>query len=90
MHDDIDIQEKRRLERIQELSDLKAVIDTPEGFRLFCRIMDKGKLFRTTFTGEQLNSAYAEGYRNFALMLFRDIVEAAPDKVASIIIRKEK
>lgn len=79
---------KLKNQREQELEDIKAILDTPSGIRFFRRLMEKGKMFQTTFTGNS-NSFFLEGHRNYVLEIFNDVCMAAPDKVVDLIIRKD-
>lgn len=80
------IEEKQR--RLQELEDIRQVASSPAGVRLFKRLLARGKLFETTFTGNS-QGMFLEGHRNFALMLLHDICEAKPD-IVSELMRVEK
>lgn len=37
-------------------------------------------MWRTTYTGEALSAAFAEGKRNTGLKVFSDVMEACPDQ----------
>ncbi|GAI75301.1 unnamed protein product, partial [marine sediment metagenome] len=73
----------------QELVDIKSIISRPEGIRFFKRLMVLGKVFQTTFTGNS-QTYFLEGHRNLALMIFHDIVDAAPDKIADLLVDKDE
>lgn len=76
-------------QRDQELEDIKFILKTPAGTRFFRRLMAQGSVFHTTFTGNS-HSYFKEGHRNLALIFFNDICEAAPNKVAEIMIKKQE
>lgn len=80
---------KVELERKQELADVKELISKPEGIRFFQRMMELGLMFHTTFTGNS-QGFFREGHRNLALIFFRDIAEAAPNKIAELVVKKEE
>lgn len=80
-------QRKERLDRKQELEDIKAILDTPSGLRFFRRFFEEGRIFTTTFTGNS-HSFFLEGHRNFALRYFNDICESAPHKVVELMITR--
>lgn len=82
------IKSKQKNERDQELDDIKTILSAPAGMRFFKRFLEDGKIFSTTFTGNS-NSFFFEGMRNLALKYFNDICEAAPEKVADLMIRKK-
>ena len=76
-------------ERKQELEDIKFLLNRPSGIRFFKRLMEKGSVFGTSFTGNS-HTYFNEGHRNLALIFFNDICEAAPEKVREIIIKKQE
>jgi len=78
---------KLRDARRQELQDIKDLLNTSCGMRFFKRLFEDGSIFSTTFKNNGW-SAFHEGERNMALRYFNDICEAAPEKVALLIIRK--
>lgn len=83
-----DAEEKEKNERDQYLKDLKVLMSTPEGVRFFRKLMEDGKMFTTSFTGNSV-TFFNEGMRNLVLKVFGDVCEAAPDKVHLIILGKE-
>jgi hypothetical protein len=76
--------EAAKLRRDQQLNDIKAILSTAAGVRFFRRMMADAHVFHTSFTG---NSAtyFKEGERNLALRYFKDMVEAAPDKIVTLM-----
>lgn len=89
--DEIQVEQREKEaknERDQELEDIKTVLKTPAGLRLFKRLMEKGHIFNTTFTGNS-QTYFLEGHRNFALLLFNDVCEAIPEMVVELMTRKE-
>lgn len=82
-------QKVAQLEKDQHLKDLKRILNTSAGIRYFRRLMEDGKMFTTSFTG---NSAtfFNEGMRNLALKVFAEICEAAPDKLQLIILKQKE
>ena len=81
-------EQKVKNERDQELADIKDIINRPEGLRFFRRLMAEGKVFQTTFTGNS-QGYFLEGHRNLALRFLDDIAEAAPNKIAELMVKKE-
>lgn len=79
-----DREKKSENERKQELEDIKFIISTPAGMRFFKRMMLKGHMFSTTFTGNS-HTFFLEGHRNFILEYFGDVCEACPEKVAELV-----
>jgi len=82
-----DAAKRNKNQRKQELEDIKNIIARPEGMRFFRRLMEEGKVFRTTFTGNS-NGYFLEGHRNLALIFFADIVDAAKNRVAELVIKQ--
>lgn len=82
-------QKKEKLEREQELEDLKFILGTDAGTRFFKKFFEKARMFSTTFTGNS-NTFFLEGHRNFALQYFNDICEVAPEKIAQLMLRKSE
>ena len=82
------LENDRELYRSQELEDIRKILSMPEGLRFFKRMMEDGRIFTTTFTGNS-QTFFLEGHRNLALKYFSDIVESCPDKVALIIKTNE-
>ena len=76
-------------ERDQELEDIKEILSRPSGVRFFRRLFEEGKIYSTTFTGNSY-TFFNEGHRNLALMFFGDVCEAAPNKVAELMINKKE
>lgn len=77
-------EKKNKNEREQELEDIKDILSRPSGLRFFKRMMRKGQMFNTTFTGNS-QTFFLEGHRNFALEYFGDVCEACPEKVADLV-----
>lgn len=75
--------------RKQELEDIRQVLNTPAGIRLFRRMMKDAYIFRTTFTGNS-NGFFLEGHKNFFLKYFDDICTVAPDKIPKLILAKDE
>lgn len=83
-----DTETKRRLNREQELEDLKVLLEMPEGVRFLRRLMEEGKVFTTTFTGNS-QTFFLEGQRNLALKFFNDIIEVSPQALSKVVITKD-
>ena len=74
-------------ERKVHLEDLRVLLRLPEGRRWFKWLMDRGHIFRTTFTGNS-TGMFKEGARSLVLEAFEDICEAAPTVVPELIMRE--
>ena len=76
----------RRLEKAAKLADeqRRAVItnlmSTAPGREWVWNILTQCHCFSTTFSGEALSGAFAEGERNVGLRLLSDVLTACPDQ----------
>ena len=66
--------------------DLKEILSTPAGVRLFKRLFADCGLFHSTFSPIQAVSAHAEGKRVVALKLLEEVRIAAPEKLQQLMI----
>lgn len=69
----------QKLRRDNELNDLRLICATEHGRRFIWRLIEQSGVWRTTYTGEALSAAFAEGKRNTGLKVFSDVMEACPD-----------
>lgn len=79
-----DEKKKAKERRLQELEDVKFILGTPQGVRFFRRLLESGRVFQTTFTGNS-QTFFLEGHRNLALEFLADVVEATPDKITELM-----
>jgi hypothetical protein len=68
-----------KLAEIQRTDFIKASMATEGGRHWFYDLLVRCHIFASTFTGEALSSANAEGERNIGLMIYTDIMRACPD-----------
>ena len=80
---------EERSEREKHLDDLAKILTMPEGVRVFAKYIEDGRIFSSSFTGNS-HTFFNEGERNFALRMFSDICEAAPDVVQPIILKAKE
>lgn len=80
-------EKKIKQEREKELNDIKFILSTPQGLRFFQRFCEDGHIFKTSMTGNSY-TYFNEGERNFALRYFGDIVEACPEMIQKLIVKK--
>lgn len=67
--------------RKQELNDLKSVLDTDFGKRVFLRMIERAKLLQPTY-GSGCNThdfAFNEGARNYGLWVLGEVRQADPN-----------
>lgn len=67
-----------RLRRINELADLKAVLETPAGMRVLLRVLNKCRTFESIWHPSALIHFNA-GQQDIGHFLLQEIVEAAPE-----------
>lgn len=80
------IAEERELRRLEDETDLKWLLDHPRGRRFMRRHLERTGVFRTSFSGDALSTAFREGERNIGLMLLHSIATAAPAMVGSFFV----
>jgi hypothetical protein len=71
----------------RELNDVRAILGTKEGRRLYWRYLGFCKVFSSTFNHSGSVTAYQEGMRNVGLALLADVHEADPS--AYLLMLKE-
>lgn len=79
-------EKRNELAHEQELEDIRTILDQPAGIRFMRNFFDRGRMFQSSFTGNS-QTFFLEGHRNFALIMFDLVSEAAPGKVAEVIVR---
>jgi hypothetical protein len=67
---------KRRRER--HLNDIRHIVATPEGRRLYWKQMEDCGIFQTSFTGEVNSTMFNEGRRSVGLKMLFDLMDAKP------------
>ena len=95
-HDLIDnSKEEKRLikgdkKRERELSDIRRVLQLPEGRRFYWRIMEKGAVFHDVFAGTDTNGTnYNLGRQSISRDFLNDMLEAKPDALAQMQQERE-
>jgi hypothetical protein len=74
-----------RLERANEVEDLKWLMAYKQGRRIVWRQLEKYGVFRSVFRNDPLEMAFLEGIRNQGLQLIADIHEHCPARYAEMI-----
>lgn len=77
---DVVDQEDQERRRQQELLDLEWVMSDGRGRRVVWRLLEQAGVFRLSYTGDALSTAFNEGQRNIGLRLMADCLEAAAEK----------
>lgn len=83
-------QEAQRVEREQELNDIRYLLSTPSGIRFFRRIMAKFGLFRNAMTGNS-NTFFHLGEQNVTQWLLTEVtLTASAEQLASVMFDFEE
>ena len=71
---------KSERKRKRELSDIRFVLKSPEGRRLYWRIMEMGQVFQNPFCLDSTNGTnYNLGRQAISRNFLNDLLEACPD-----------
>lgn len=76
---------EREAEKLTEDSDLRWLIGDPRGRRIARRIFERTGIFRSSFTGEPVSTAFREGTREAGLVFLSKLMSAAPETTAKIL-----
>jgi hypothetical protein len=68
-----------KAKRAQDDAVVQSLMSSPAGRAWMLSHLEICSIFGTTFTGDALRSAFAEGRREIGLRLLADIMHAAPD-----------
>lgn len=77
-HHQKDVARIARVERQQELAEVKSLMEEYAGRRFMWRLLDKAGVFRSSFTGNS-ETFFKEGMRNIGLMYMGMINETCPE-----------
>jgi hypothetical protein len=72
-------------EALTEQSDLKWLMGDPRGRRIARRFLERSGVWRLSYSGEAINTAFREGERNVGLRLLGQLLRAAPEATARLI-----
>lgn len=68
--------------RQRELSDIRAVLKSPEGRRFIWKLLSDAGIFRSSFSQNAMQTSFMEGQRDNGLRLLHDVNEAEPNAFA--------
>ncbi|EMM7402811.1 hypothetical protein MX050_17185 [Enterobacter hormaechei subsp. steigerwaltii] len=76
------IQNERKKHDLEqrEKDDIKFVMDSEQGRRVVWWLLEKGQVFGTCFNVDPNITAFNEGQRNLALVLFQRVMTHCPDQ----------
>ncbi|HAC6396202.1 Bbp19 family protein [Salmonella enterica] len=80
--DELRIQNERKKHDLEqrEKDDIKFVMDSEQGRRVVWSLLEKGQVFGTCFNVDPNITAFNEGQRNLALVLFQRVMAHCPDQ----------
>jgi hypothetical protein len=80
--EDLRIQNERKKHDLEqrEKDDIKFVMDSEQGRRVVWGLLEKGQVFGTCFNVDPNITAFNEGQRNLALVLFQRVMTHCPDQ----------
>ena len=64
----------------REIDDIKFVMDSEQGRRVVWSMLEKGQVFGACFNIDPHVTAFNEGQRNLALMLFQRVMAHCPNQ----------
>ena len=74
-----DAEQRNRLARDAEASDLKWLMSSKRGRRIVWRLLDRAGVFRLSFNTNSMQMAFAEGNRNEGLRVLAQIHTLCPE-----------
>ena len=80
--EELRIQNERKKNDLEqrEKDDIKFVMDSEHGRRVVWGLLEKGQVFGTCFNVDPNITAFNEGQRNLALVLFQRVMTHCPDQ----------
>ncbi|EMZ3531760.1 TPA: hypothetical protein ACPZW1_000839 [Enterobacter hormaechei subsp. hoffmannii] len=80
--EELRIQNERKKHDLEqrEKDDIKFVMDSEQGRRVVWSLLEKGQVFGTCFNVDPHITAFNEGQRNLALVLFQRVMTHCPDQ----------
>ncbi|MEP8938435.1 hypothetical protein ABKU80_09325 [Enterobacter mori] len=80
--EELRIQNERKKHDLEQLEkdDIKFVMDSEQGRRVVWGLLEKGQVFGTCFNVDPNITAFNEGQRNLALVLFQRVMTHCPDQ----------
>lgn len=77
-------EEARNKKRERELSDVKAILELPEGRRFLWRVLSDAKVFASCFHEKESYMAYLEGRRDVGLFVLNELTSANKNALTKI------
>lgn len=70
--------------RERELSDIRRILQLPEGRRLYWRMMEKGGAFKDAYATDTNGTMYNLGRQSISRDFLNDLLEAKPDTLTQM------
>ncbi|EHB0602564.1 hypothetical protein LEG54_11055 [Salmonella enterica] len=71
---------KQQLLAQRDINDIQFVMGSEQGRRVIWSLLEKGQVFGACFNVDPHITAFNEGQRNLALVLFQRVMEHCPDQ----------
>ena len=90
--EELRIQNERKKHDLEqrEKDDIKFVMDSEQGRRVVWGLLEKGQVFGTCFNVDPNITAFNEGQRNLALVLFQRVMAHCPDQYLKMAAEASK
>ncbi|MCM7554195.1 hypothetical protein [Enterobacter kobei] len=75
-----ELEARQQLLAQRDIDDIKFVMDSEQGRRVVWGLLEKGQVFGTCFNVDPNITAFNEGQRNLALVLFQRVMTHCPDQ----------
>lgn len=75
-----EMEAKQQLLAQRDIDDIQFVMGSEQGRRVVWSLLERGQVFGTCFNVEPHITAFNEGQRNLALVLFQRVMEHCPDQ----------
>ncbi|ELH6290413.1 hypothetical protein Q9Y60_001976 [Escherichia coli] len=75
-----ELEAKKNLLAQRDIEDIQFVMGSEQGRRVIWSLLEKGQVFGTCFNVEPHITAFNEGQRNLALVLFQRVMAHCPDQ----------
>lgn len=80
----IEAEKERANKRDRELSDIKKILEIPEGRRFLWRLLSEARIFNTCFNNDPLIMASLEGRRDMGLFVLSEITTVNKNALSKI------
>lgn len=82
--------EQQKVQRQQEVADLKWLMGNRQGRRIMARLLDKTGVYRLSFTGDTHTTDFNEGKRFIGLSFLTDCIEHCTERFNEMLTEYRK